>query len=111
MSEGLTIPAITSGDPLVDAVVELVEGLIADGVHALDPETRKKAIRDAVERERASWAGIVTGSEVARVDAIVAQHHVTRAPTDPAPPPVLDPLSKPSIEAAIASLVPPKEPA
>lgn len=80
-------------DPLTEAVVALFEDLIGQGVHALDPATRQQAVRDAVAAQRSQWASIVTGSELARVDAMVAAHHV-------------DPLSRPAIAATLAETAP-----
>ncbi len=72
--------SISTGDPVIDGIVAVLEGLIVQGIHLADPETRRQLVRDAVAAERAKWPTINPGSESDRVDAIVARHHVERDP-------------------------------
>lgn len=66
----------SSGDPIVDAVVAVVEELLATGAHLLDPETRKKITREAVAAELAKWPTIASGRESDRADEITRRHKI-----------------------------------
>jgi len=73
-----------TGDPIVDGVIGLVESLISEGVHALDPETRAQTIRDRVEAERAKWTELAAApTSTQRSDEITRRHHVEK--DDPKP--------------------------
>ena len=67
---------MTTGNPLADLVAGLVEDLIAEGIHLLDPETRKRTVREAVARESAKWAALDPGLESARLDALAARYRI-----------------------------------
>lgn len=80
---------MSTGDPLADVIVSLVEDAIAAGVHLLDPAARAQSVRDAVEAHRAKWAAMDPRTASAAADEAARRHHVTplaTRPTDPAPP-------------------------
>lgn len=63
---------------LEDAIVQLVEDGIAAGIAALDPEERKRTVRELVQREASKWAALDPGLLSKRADEITARHHVER---------------------------------
>lgn len=67
----------SSGDPIADAVVQIIEDLVVSGVHLLDPATRTQTIRDAVDAQRAQWAALSAQLASQRADEIAAAHRVT----------------------------------
>lgn len=60
----------------IEAVVEIVEGIIESGVHLLDPEERKKTVRERVQVEASKWAAADPGLVSTKADAITASHRV-----------------------------------
>lgn len=82
-----------TGDPIADVIVAIVEDAIAAGVHLLDPAARAQSVREAVEAQRAKWAGMDPRTASEAADDAARRHHVTplasvdaTRPTDPAPP-------------------------
>lgn len=53
-----------------EAIAALLEALITEGVHLLDPAERAKTIRQRVDEEVARWAALDPGSVAARASAI-----------------------------------------
>lgn len=66
-------------DAAIEALVDIFEDLVVSGIHALDPEERKKTVREAVQREGSKWAALDPGLVSARADAMTASRHVTPA--------------------------------
>lgn len=61
-----------------EAIAGILEALIEGGVHLLDPEQRKAAVRDAVRAEEARWAAIDRRTATEQLDELARRHHVER---------------------------------
>lgn len=59
-----------TGDPIADVVVGLVEALVREGVHLLDPAARAEEIRRRVREEAARWPALDPGLATTRQHAI-----------------------------------------